>query len=472
MKKIFTLLLISLLVLTSCTKKQQPKYIFLFIGDGFGLSQSMLAEDFLDVEAGDTSTIHLDLLKMPVSGYQTTYSDNSLVTDSAASGTALATGHKTNNNMLGVRPDSTVLSTIAEKLHKDGYMIGLLSTVAIDHATPGAFYGKVANRHNYKTISAQLAETGFEFLGGGGLLSSRHNDSIWINMENHGYTILDDTTQINNFQYKDGKIFAKSRTLLRSQEIPYVIDNQNYDMNLTYFVDKMIKYFEPTEKPFFTMIEGGKIDWSCHGNDPATTLYEVLDMNNAFLKALAFYKRHPNNTLIVMTADHETGGLSIGQNSTGYAAYPSVLTHQTISEDIFIQKIDKFAKAGKYSLKQLYNLIEKDFGFNSADEPKLKLNKKDSARIKLIFRKRFYGNSKYISNKLQAYDLHEKTTIASLCIQIMSEKAGMGWTSREHTGIAVPVRAIGCGAEEFSGFYDNTDIPKKIMKVMGKSMTN
>ena len=453
-------LLLSLCILSSCSSEKKPKYIFYFIGDGYGLAQSAMAENYLDAVAKDSSVTHLQMLKMPVFGTQTTYSNSSFVTCSSASGTALATGVKTNNGMLGVTPDNKPLKTIAEKFHNEGFNVGIISTVGLNHATPAAFYASAEKRSNYNEISKQLAESGFEFFGGGSLISSDENPEIWDYVKEKGYTVSNNFEEINNHKLADGKLIAISSKIGAGSDIPYYVDQPNHNMHLPYFVDKMINLFQESDKGFFAMIEAGKIDWSSHGNDAAGTLFECLQLDKAYEVAYKFYLEHPDETLIFITADHETGGLGIGQNSLGYKFFPELMEKTKVSGDGFNAIVDQLAKDNA-SLEEVYDVIEEQFGFNSGDS-RFALSKKDSARIEMMYHKRFSKNNILSSDMLEAYDLTDKSTLSNTCLTIMNEKTGTGWTTRSHTGITVPVRAIGAGAEVFNGFYDNTDIPKKL----------
>lgn len=465
MKHIVSIALsLCLLASMGCSNRKQAKYIFYIIGDGFGLSQAIMAEDYLDVKANDTATNHLTLLQLPVAGISTTHSANRLITCSSAAGTALATGTKTNNGMLGVRPDTSALESIAKKLHKQGYRVGIVTSVSLDHATPAAFYANAKSRRDYVDISRQLAQSGFEYFGGGSLRGVLKDSTVANDITAAGYTMLNSRQAIDAHTWAQGKLVASSSITLREGEIPYVIDTPSHDMHLSYFVKKGIDLLSSSKEPFFMMIEGGKIDWSCHGNDAATTLHEVLEMDKAVALALEFYRAHPDETLIVITADHETGGLGLGRS--GYRIWPDVLEAQRVSEGAFSLKIDEMAQR-KASKDEVYKAIERDFGFNNGVE-RLALTRIDSIRIDLRYKVRFAEQNREKSDQLTAYDMHEGETMSSLCVRIMSEKAGMGWTTLSHTGVAVPVRAIGAGAETFNGYYDNTDIPRKIMAASGK----
>ena len=200
-KKLKLLVLIVLLIpfiFTSCNKNKEKKakYVFLMIGDGMGLSQSLLAENYLDAISKDTSSIHLDFLKMPISGYASTYSANSLITCSAASGTALATGFKTNNGMLGVKPDTTNLTAISKTLHNNGYLVGIITNVSLDHATPGAFYANSSSRSNYDHIAKQISDSEFEYFGGGYFLGTLFDSTVSDYLKSKNYSLVNNIDQI------------------------------------------------------------------------------------------------------------------------------------------------------------------------------------------------------------------------------------------------------------------------------------
>lgn len=459
------LVLISLLIpfiFYSCNKKEQKaKYIFLMIGDGMGLSQSLIAENYLDAMTQDTATVHIDFLRMPISGYASTHSANSLITCSSAAGTALSTGTKTNNGMLGVTPDTSNLTAFSKTLHNNGYLVGIITNVSLDHATPGAFYANSSARSNYDEIARQIPDSKFEYFGGGNLLGALYDSTLTDYIKSKNYILLNNDEQIKNHKLEDGKLVASSNIVGKSMDIPYVIDMPDHYMDLPYFVKKGIDLFEPSNKNFFMMIEGGKIDWACHSNDAATAIHEVISFNEAFKHVYDFYQKHPDETLIVMTADHETGGLALGRNETKYSLKPQLLQYQKISEWEFNFMADSLIKA-KVDLNTLYKYIEDLFGFNNGVE-ELYLTKKDSIRINNLYNHKM--KLELSDNINLKYDDENSNSIASLCTQILAEKAGIGWTTGSHTGIGVPVRAIGCGAEHFNGYIDNTDIPKLIMRI-------
>lgn len=446
MKHFFNILTLSILCFLSLhSHAQTPKYLFYFIGDGFGLNQSILAENYLDALYQDTQTVHLQMLNMPETGFATTYSANSYVTCSSAAGTALATGVKTNNNMLGVTPTGFPLRSIAEWLHQQEFLIALLSTVSLDHATPAAFYANTHSRSSYEDVARQLLDANFDFYGGGGLRGATKNPALWDSLKEKGYVISDDIKVIENHTLKKGKLYAKSALLMEEQDIPYRLEAPHYPMHLSFFVEQMVRIFELEQKPFFAMIEGGKIDWAGHDNDAGAMLHEILEFDSAYQVAYQFYLRHPDETLIIVTADHETGGLSIGSDAKGYAHLPHLLSYQKLPLYQFQKQMNRLIDQNS-PLSDRYKCMEESFGFNANFE--LMLSAQDSSSFEMNM----------LDYSAKQWRMH--------CNKLFCNKLGIGWTTSSHTGVAVPVRAIGVGAEIFRGFYTNSDIPIKILQLL------
>lgn len=201
--KRFFLIIIAILapLLLSAQQGQKAKYVFYFIGDGMGFNHVSITEYWLGYTEGKFGSSPLSFTRFPILGWAVTHSASNLITDSAAAGTALSTGSKTNNGMLGVTPDSSDVQSIAYKIHDAGYKVGISSTVGINHATPGAFYGHNTSRSSYYEIASELPETDFEFFAGGGILESTGDDhdqpSIYDAIEDSGYIIAEGMDQFN-----------------------------------------------------------------------------------------------------------------------------------------------------------------------------------------------------------------------------------------------------------------------------------
>lgn len=324
--KLIALALIAVSLICSCTETpqagqpQKAKYVFYFIGDGMGFSHIALTEAYLATREGKIGSNPVCFSQFPVMGMATTYSHSNYITCSSAAGTALSTGYKTNNGMLGVTPDTSDLTSISYKIHEAGYPVGIMTTVTIDHATPGAFYARSANRNDYYKIATQLPKTNFEFFGGGGFVSptgkEKDQPSVYGMLEEDGYTVA-----YGMEDYASKKASAEKMVLFQEKGkedniLPYAIERKENDLTLKQVVEAAIEFLDKGNG-FFVMAEGGKIDWAAHSNDIANTIFETLDMSDAIEVAYRFYEKHPDETLIVVTADHETGGVALGRNK-GY----------------------------------------------------------------------------------------------------------------------------------------------------------
>ena len=324
MKKIFKTALVVLLAVlftTSCSN-HKAKYVFLFIGDGMGFSHVALAEAYLAQERGDACAQDpLTFTQFPVLGLATTYSASNPITCSSAAGTALATGTKTKNHMLGMDPDSLPLRSIAYTLHDAGYKIGIMTTVGINHATPASFYAHNVSRSDYYPIGLELIESGFEFFGGGGFLHPTGSPKLEEPLpsldslaEAAGYTFA---RGLDEFAEKKCDKMILTRPENWDGALPFRFGAAEDELNLAQVVDAAIQVLEKKSKGFFIMAEGGLIDYAAHSNNTIADIFETLDMDEAVAVAYEFYKKHPKQTLIVVTADHETGGVALGREK-GY----------------------------------------------------------------------------------------------------------------------------------------------------------
>ena len=304
---------------TSDAKKKddKAKYIFLFIGDGMGYNHVAATESYLSYQKGVKGGEMLTMSTFPYFGMATTYSANSYTTDSSAAGTAIASGEKTNNYSLGVDPDNKPVKSMAYDLKEDGYKIGIVTTVAVNHATPGAFYASSNSRENYYDLSQQIVKTDFEFFAGSGFLDFRgkrgeNKEPIDVYLEKNGYEVSYGIKEFwKEAEGKDKMILCQESN--RAESAGNYIDSgaNPEDATLTQLLQCGIEYLGDKE-PFFIMCEGGDIDWGGHGNKIMPVVSTVIEFDNSIKAALEFYKKHPKETLIVVTADHETGGLSLG----------------------------------------------------------------------------------------------------------------------------------------------------------------
>ena len=381
MKKYLKIFALTVLVplFAACTSKQEPaaKYIFLFIGDGMGTAQVGVTESYLSHLAGKNGGEMLCFSTFPYYGMCDSYSANALITDSSAAGTAIACGSKTCNGMVGVAEDGqTLLNSFAVTLKEDyGYKVGILSSVPINHATPASFYGHDRSRGNYFGLTTQIPLSGFEFFGGSGLIEycgpDNDKDSEVV-LEDSGYTVVFGQDEFDR-EFEPGKKIV----MISNPVEEHRSNTPNYErqvdslVSLASMMENCLEVLG-TKEPFFVMCEGGEIDWECHGNNTMGMVNSIIKMDDAVKVAYDFYLKHPKQTLILVTADHETGGVSMGKDGMA-PSWDSIIGGKEV------------------------------------------------------------------------------------------QNTGIGWTTRGHTGNPVPVYAIGCNAEKFSGRYDNTRISSKIL---------
>ena len=307
MKRYLSVLLLVAVLTTSCSQSK-AKYVFLFIGDGMGFGAVSVTETYL--AQTDSAAIGMGKLAFsdfPVMGAASTFSADHQRTDSAASGSALASGEKYNNHTICISPTGDTIRSIAYKLHDAGYKIGIMATVCIDHATPAAFYGQVSDRGDYYEIGSSLGTTGFEFFGGGDFnRPDQEQPTCYEKAEAAG----------GRFEAKKGDtdkivFFQKRDTTHNLTQLPTRLErlerNNPDDITLSELVSGAIDQLEDG-KGFFMMAEGSMIDFAGHSNNLPDLIFETLDFSDAIAVAMEFYKKHPKNTLIVVTADHETGG--------------------------------------------------------------------------------------------------------------------------------------------------------------------
>lgn len=463
MKRVFYSLIA--LLLTGMVYAQQAKYVFYFIGDGMGVNQVNGTEMYLAEQEGRIGVTPLLFTTFPVASVATTFSTTNSVTDSSAAGTALATGAKTYNGAIGMDDQKNVLQTVAEKAKKAGKRVGVTTSVSVDHATPAAFYAHQPNRSMYYEIALDLPKAGFDFYAGGGFLKphttfdKKKAPSIFPIIEEAGYTVARGLDE-----YQEKATAAKKMVLIQKEGarldcLPYAIDRKEGDLTLAQITESAISFLtKEKNKGFFLMVEGGKIDWACHGNDPATAFEEVIDMDNAIKVAYEFYKKHPKETLIVVTADHETGGLGLGTDK--YELALKALTYQKQSQDELSRAITDLRKMRKaINWNEVKELLAEKMGFWK----ELPLTWEQEKMLRDEYEESFV--KKHVVFEESLYARTEPLAVAAK--RVMSQIAMVGWTSPNHTAGYVPVYAIGAGSQLFMGKMDNTEIPQRIAKAVG-----
>ncbi len=456
-KRLFSTLGI-LLIALAVLAEGKAKYVFYFIGDGMGVNQVNAAETYLGALEGRIGIKELCFPSFPYVGLVNTQSATNGVTDSAAGGTALASGNKTKNGALGVLKDlTTPVTCIADWAREAGAAVGITTSVSVDHATPAAFYAHVGSRNEYYKIGEQLTKTDVDFFGASDFNKPENPDGgpdLYEQAKQGGFTIV---RGYKEYQKKAKK--AEKMILFQPEEaskvergsIPYAIDRTKNDLTLQDITRAAINFLmkkQDKKDGFFLMVEGGKIDWGCHANDPVF-ITELIDMDNAVKVAYEFYEQHPDETLIVITADHETGGLALGKG-------PYELNLKAVaSQRMSAVKLERELNAKREKMGDAFNwdeakkFLSENFGFWGD----VKVSDEQTARLERSFKELQEGKG--------------PGRLAGTVKHVISECALIGWQSGGHSNGYVPAFAIGVGAEQFHGRFDNTEICKKMAKAAG-----
>ncbi len=492
---------------TEETENTVPKYIFFFIGDGMSYPQIQLTNYYLNAAAGNESVTvdgeektvlksgnSLNMMNLEVTGSAQTYDSTSFAPDSASTATSIATGHKTWSGSINVSEDfSQEYETIAEKLKaQKGYKIGILSSVNLNHATPAAFYAHQASRNSYYEIGLELIDSGFDYFAGGGLKKTTGSDGDQTDLyelaEEAGYKVVKTQVEAEALTAEDGKTIVIDEHLADGDAMAYEVDRATDEWSLADYVEKGIEVLE-NETGFFMMVEGGKIDWACHANDAVSTISDTVALDDAVAKAVEFYEKHPDETLILVTGDHETGGLTIGYAGTDYDTFLTNFDNQKISYAKFDSDYVAAYKENRTDFETVMKDVTELFGLTApADENAEKTEQKDSADLHpesedtgaLEMTAYEYGllkaaydetmsrtgeESEFSQEEYILYGSYEPLTVT--ITHILNNKSGINFGSYAHTGLPVEVLVSGVGAEKFEGYYDNTQIYEKLAELTG-----
>ncbi|MGL5259846.1 MAG: alkaline phosphatase [Lachnospiraceae bacterium] len=454
-----------------------PKYVFLFIGDGMSYTQIQAASYYLGaVESnGGIVSNKLGFMDFPVSGSAQTYDSTSFAPDSASTATSIATGNKTYSGTINMDTSFTVaFETISEKLKKQkDYKVGIVSSVNLNHATPAAFYGHNESRNNYYDLGLELIASNFDYFAGGALLQPKgkeeDKEDLYELAKAAGYAIT--TTQDEFDQISAGdKVIAISETLADGNAMSYEMDAVDGEYVLKDYVKKGIEVLE-NETGFFMMVEGGKIDWAGHANDAGATMNDTIAFSNAVDVAIEFYNKYPEDTLILVTGDHETGGLSIGFAGTNYDTYFTNFENQVISYAKFNTDYVAGYKENNTPFADVLVDIKANFGLMTSDDADatedstLVLTDYELERIETAYKRTLSGESAESQEDYVLYGTYDPLTVT--VTHILNNKSGISFTSYAHTGLPVPVFAMGTGEDVFTGYYDNTDIYHKLATLTG-----
>lgn len=410
-----------LVVMLTVTSVQQPsaakinnrgpvKNIIFMIPDGYSAAYGVNYRWYKGKET---------LLDGMLVGMHRSYSANAKVTDSAAAATAMSTGVKTNNGMIGMSPQGNRLKTILEASAQAGKSTGLVATSTITHATPAAFASHVASRANEIDIAPQYLENQVDVIMGGG--RKYFPDPLLNQARNTGYKIIFDRKELNT-QNQTNKLIGLFATDALSPELDRETTEQP---SLAEMTTTALNILQKNKKGFFLLIEGSQIDWGGHHHDAAWAMKDAEAFEAALAKVLQFAKQD-RNTLVVVAADHDNGGMSVGAHGQ-YDAKIEILRNVTATGDFMVSKLNANRSNVRAVIKQYTNL--------DLTEP-----------------------------EVQRIMIAAKPDIA--INEIVSERALVGWTTNQHTGVDIPLYAFGPNSEWFRGLHQNTDIPKIMAEAM------
>lgn len=424
-----------------------PKNIIMVVGDGMGPAYTTayrLFKDDLNTEQVENTVFDRNMV-----GISSTHPDTNhpYVTDSAASATALASGIKTHNGAIGVDIHKKPVETVLERAKSLGKKTGIVVTSQINHATPAAYLSHNESRHNYNEIADSYIDQGIKadvYLGGGWKYFLREKRNLVEEFINNDFSYVDNYDSLSQ-----APINKPLLGLFGKKGLPWAIDDTNKH-RLSTMTRKAIQHLE-NDDGFFLLVEASQIDWGGHANDIATAITEMDDLAKTLEYLEAYVESYPD-TLVIVTADHSTGGLSVGANGL-YAWKPNILKAMNKSP-ISIAKALKKQDITKDTTHALFN-------FSLTDE---ELN-------------RLITVKNVIQTKLQIAELTDSNPSKKLNIKdelykeiksIINKRTNTGWTSGGHTAVDVQVFAMGNNKHLFNGFQDNTDIGKKIFALLGR----
>ncbi len=480
MKRKLMMLSVMLTALSGCTTTTQtevtkPKYVLFFIGDGMGVSQRTLAEYYQDY-IGENE---LEMNHLPSIGMYSNKSNDSYIPDSAATATAMSAGKTTNNGQIATQPlDNNQLTednaeeeqltiqdvdteqddmvNLGDGLHAAGIPLGVVTTTRITHATPAAFTSHSNDRDNESHIADEQLDFAPELLVGGGTSylipqseegSKRSDDRNLIDeYESKGYTYFDD---IETYDSEVANTNTPVLATFNDSHLDYEIDTDDDAPGLSEITQSSIDYmYNNYQDGFFMMIEGGRIDHAAHANDAPALLEETLEFENAIKEGLEFYNEHADETLILVGADHETGGLGLGDDSDYFLNLGTLDEYngatETMLQGYYKQDMDH---------DEVIEYIENDYGLQNLTDDEIKQLDDVMTRMDNTTPDPDNGYVGIFYDDYGAYD-----PLATVVNEITADRANVGFTTHAHTGTFVEASAIGIGSENFDGMFTNEDI--------------
>lgn len=430
---------------SSVAKGKKPKNVILLIGDGMGIGQMEVARLFEHGKGG-----RLFMESLPHSALVHTYSANNFVTDSAAAGTALAIGAKTENESIGVTADGKEADSILDLFKKDGKKGGVISTNTVTDATPAAFTASVPNRWSGQSeVARQQLQNDIDVLLGGGRSyfepAKQNGIDLIAKYKEKGYTYVKDKDEL--MKAKGDKLLG----LFHPSYMNYKIDRDEAKTNeptLTEMTEKAVEFLSKEKKGFFLMVEGARIDHASHAADFTSIWKETVEFDDA-VKYSVNWAKNNGDTLILVLADHETMGISATE-AMNIKALKNILA----TPEYMASKLEKAEGSEEFSRESVRNVFSTYANIDLTDEQIDAFNERAKDNEGKVYAA--YRVGWEIGSVIAEY--HHAGAVNSAA-RSLSSTGG-------HTGNMVPVFSFGAGSEAFDGVLDNTDIPKIIARLM------
>ncbi|EKU48496.1 alkaline phosphatase [Staphylococcus massiliensis] len=420
---------------------ENPKNIIFLVGDGMGPAFNTAYRHFKDNP--DTEEVEKTAFDDYFVGDQSTSPKDPEddVTDSAAGATAFSTGHKTYNGAISVNEKQERLKSVLEQAKENGKSTGLVSTAEITDATPAAYAAHVKERGMKDEIAQQFFNDKINgqhkvdvLLGGGSKYFGEENGNLKEKFAQDGYEVVENREDLLNS--KDDQLLG----LFSEGNMPLQIDAPEDDPRLVEMQSIALDRLQKNDKGFFLMVEGASIDKSAHPNDITGVMSEMEGFEKAFENATNYAKQNPD-TLVVATADHSTGGLSMAKGKE-YRWDPEYIRQMKHSGSYMTDQIIEG--------KDVEEVIQNGYGFD-LDKEQMKAIKKEAKALSKLDEEK--DGDKYGEQKQKLQDAIQKP---------INDKSNTGWTTYGHTGVDVNTYGFGPGIDSFRGHIDNTDSAKNI----------
>jgi len=429
---------------------EQPKIeaqnVIILIPDGMGMDGTTLTRWY-----NGGKPLAMDEM---ASGLVRTYSADAAIADSAPAGTAFATGHKSHTGYVGVLPDKNTMpglqkiaesdqkkpvANILEAARLSGKSTGIIATSEIMHATPAAFSAHYPDRSNYDALSKQQVYAGIDVVLGGGAKyftakERKDGENLQSAIQNLGYEIVRNPAEMK--ASASNKLWG----MFADGAMSYDMDRDpKKQPSLAEMTSKAIDVLDRNEKGFFLMVEGSKVDWAAHANDPIGIISDVNAFDKAVGEALEFAKAD-GNTMVIAVTDHANGGISIGDRATTgtYDTEPlSTFTAPLLKAKLTAEGVEAKLAAPR-----------------------------TNANIKQVVAQ-YYGINNLTNKEVENIRRAEKGKLNSVLGPMISERAHIGWTSGGHTGGDVVLYSYAPNGQKLSGLLENTDIAREMASALG-----